>query len=53
MIDTKDFKRYILRYIDKNGQYVITGDCNECHMFPCKHIDTMAWKIKREKVEAP
>ncbi len=53
MIDTKNWKRYILKYIDKDGQGTITGECNECHMFPCKHIDTLAWEFKKEEIKTP
>lgn len=41
-------KIFIEQFIDDNGMSVITGNCEICNQFPCKHIKTDFgfWGIK-------
>ena len=30
----------ITTWVDENGFTCISGECSECHSFPCKHSDS-------------
>jgi len=46
MVDLKKAKRYIIDLVNEKGDHIIEGECKECGIFPCRHIDTITWKLR-------